>query len=330
MRATTLPALLLSASLAAQTFTAADAVPPNGTFEFSRYFADASLWSGVDTIGPGLIWNMSGLDWEADDPFTLTVMPAADSEFASLAPEATSCLLESMPGDIDLHWFYRNASDILEGIGIVGVIPGIATELETTCPRLLLNYPATLGSLINSGVVGCDFTLGVESVERKVLGTGMLVLPFGVLPNMVLIRTSICEEDVLNPKGNDIVCTHRYEWFAPGNLLRPWLTVFTYNEEWNSAYLEVPSALLGVNEYGSAASIALSPNPAYDRVQITNLHGLPLGEVNVFAADGRVVYSEAKAQSDHLVLHVQHLAPGLYTLRSMGDGRVQALRLVKE
>ncbi|MBK7945746.1 MAG: hypothetical protein IPJ85_10745 [Flavobacteriales bacterium] len=68
MRATTLPALLLSASLAAQTFTAADAVPPNGTFEFSRYFADASLWSGVDTIGPGLIWNMSGLDWEADDP----------------------------------------------------------------------------------------------------------------------------------------------------------------------------------------------------------------------------------------------------------------------
>ncbi|MBK7945748.1 MAG: T9SS type A sorting domain-containing protein [Flavobacteriales bacterium] len=80
----------------------------------------------------------------------------------------------------------------------------------------------------------------------------------------------------------------------------------------------------------AAASIALFSNPAYDQVQITNRQGLPLGEVNVFAADGRVVYSEAKAQSDYLVLDVQHLAPGLYTVRSMADGRVQALRLVKD
>ena len=328
MRALTLPALLLTASLAAQTFTAADAVPPNGTFEFSRFVADASELSGVDTGGARLTWNMSGLTWETDAPFTLTVMPAADSDVASLAPEATICLLESMPGDIDLHWFYRNASDILEGIGIVGVIPGITPELETTCPRLLLNYPATLGSVINSGVIGCDFTIGVESVERKVLATGTLVLPFGTLPNMVLIRTSICEVDPFG-KG-EIICTARYEWFASGNLLRPWLTVFMVNGEWITAYLEVPSAFLSVLEHTIAASLAISPNPSFDLVQINNVNGLPLGEVSMHAADGRVVLSNGPSLADRLQLDVRHLAPGLYTVRSATDGRVQVLRFVKE
>lgn len=331
MRALTLPVLLLSASLAAQTFTAADAVPPNGTFAFSRYVADASEWSGVDTVGTGLTWNMSGLTWEADASFTLTVMPAADSEVASLAPEATTCLLESMPGDIDLHWFYRNASDMLEGIGVVGVIPGIATELESSCPRLLLNYPATLGTVINSGVDGCEFTIGAESVERKVLATGTLVLPFGAIPDLVLIRTTICAVDYINPKGGkEITCVPRYQWYAPGNLLRPWLTIFIYFGEWGTAQLEVPTALLSVNEHDSAVSITLSPNPAFDLVRITNVHGLPLGDVSVFAADGRMVLSEVKAQIDRLQLDVQHLAPGLYTVRSSADGRVQALRFVKE
>lgn len=331
MRAATLPTILLSASLAAQTFTAADAVPPNGTFEFSRYYAEASAWSNVDTIGPGLIWNMTGLDWETDAPFTLTVMDATSSAFGSLAPEATTCMLEQSAGEFDLHRFYRNASDMLEAIGLVADAPGIPPELEDICPRLLLNYPATLGSVIDPGTAGCGSFIGLESVERKVLATGTLVLPFGSIPNMVLMRTSFCAVDVINPKGgNDITCTPQYEWYAPGNLLRPLLTVYTYFGEWNSAYLEVPTALLSVNEHASAITIALSPNPAVEQLQITNVNGLSLGEVSVHAADGRVVFSEAKTQRDRLQLDVQHLAPGLYTVRSMADGRVQALRFVKE
>lgn len=330
MRAITLPILLVSVSLAAQTFTAADAVPPNGTYEFSRFVADASEWSGADTVGTGLTWNMSGMAWEADGSFTLTAMPAADSEFAALAPGATNCLLEIIPGDIELHWFYRNASDVLESIGVVGVIPGIATELESTCPRLLLNYPATLGSVINSGVIGCDFTIGVESAERKVLGTGTLVLPLGSLPNMVLIRTSICEVDVINPKENDIVCTHRYEWFAPGNLLRPMLTVFMINGQWNTAYLEVLTGSTSVNEVlTSDARLSLSPNPASDQLVLMNTDGHPLGELSILSADGRAVHT-AFANTDRMQLDVQGLAPGLYSVLRVADGRRAALRFVKE
>jgi hypothetical protein len=331
MRALTLPTLLLSASLAAQTFTAADAVPPNGTFEFSRFVADASELSGVDTVGTGLTWNMSGLTWEADAPFTLTVMPAADSEVASLAPEATTCLLESMPGDIDLHWFYRNASDMLEGIGVVGVIPGIATELESSCPRLLLNYPATLGSVINSGVSGCDFTIGVESVERKLLGTGTLVLPFGSIPNMALIRTSICAVDDLDPKGGgEIVCTHRYEWYAPGNLLRPVLTVFMQNGEWGTANLEVLTGSTSVNDVlSNDAQLSLSPNPASDQLMIMNTDGHPLGELSILSTDGRTVHT-AFANTDRMQLDVQGLVPGLYSVLRVADGQRAVVRFVKE
>lgn len=330
MRALALPALLLSVSLAAQTFTAADAVPPNGTYEFSRFVADASELSGVDTVGAGLTWNISGLTWEADEPFTLTVMPAANSEVASLAPEATNCLLEIIPGDIELHWFYRNASDVLESIGVVGVIPGIATELESTCPRLLLNYPATLGSVINSGVIGCDFTIGVESAERKVLGTGTLVLPLGSLPNMALIRTSICAVDDINPKENDIVCTHRYEWFAPGNLLRPMLTVFMINGQWNTAYLEVLTGSTSVNEVlSNDARLSLSPNPASDQLMIMNTDGHPLGELSILSTDGRTVQT-AFANTDRMQLDVHDLAPGLYSVVREADGRRTVVRFVKE
>lgn len=331
MRALTLPALLLTASLAAQTFTAADAVPPNGTFEFSRFAADASELSGVDTVGAGLTWNMSGLTWETDVPFTLTVMPAADSEFSALAPEATTCLLESIPGDIDLHWFYRNASDMLEAIGIVGVIPGIATELESTCPRLLLNYPATLGSVVNSGVIGCDFTIGVESVERKVLSTGTLVLPFGSIPNMALIRTSICQLDLIDPKGGEeVVCYHSYEWYAPGNLLRPALSVSILNEEWSTAFLEVPTSSTSVNElHTNTSQLSLSPNPASDQLMIMNTDGHPLGELSILSTDGRTVHT-AFANTDRMQLDVQGLAPGLYSVLRVADGQRAVVRFVKE
>lgn len=331
MRAITLPTLLLSASLAAQTFTAADAVPPNGTYLFSRFYADASEWSGVDTVGAGLTWNISGLTWEADEPFTLTVMPAANSEVASLAPEATTCLLESMPGDIELHLFYRNASDMLEAIGVVGVFPGSTPELEGSCPRLLLNYPAALGTVIDPGLIGCDFTIGVESVERKVLGTGTLVLPFASLPNMALIRTSICAIDNINPKGgDDIVCTHRYEWFASNNLLRPWLSVYMQNGEWNNADLELPSALTSVSElHVNAAHITLSPNPASDQLMIMNTDGHPLGELSILSTDGRTVHT-AFANTDRMQLDVYDLAPGLYSVVRVADGRRAVVRFVKE
>ena len=332
MRALTLPALLLSASLAAQTFTAADAVPPNGTYEFSRFYADASEWSGVDTVGAGLTWNMSGLTWEADAPFTLTVMPAAESEVASLAPEATTCLLESISGDIELHWFYRNASDMLEAIGVVGVIPGFTPELEGSCPRLLLNYPAALGTVIEPGLIGCDFTIGVESVERKVLGTGTLVLPFASLPNMALIRTSICALDNVDPEGGETsVCTHRYEWFAPNNLLRPVLSVYMENEQWLNAGLELPSALTSVGELQvNAAHITLAPNPTSDQLMISTTNGQALGEVRIHAADGRVVRELGGVALDRLTVDVQDLKPGVYTV-SCNTGAVPVvLRFVKE
>ncbi|MCU0318542.1 MAG: T9SS type A sorting domain-containing protein [Flavobacteriales bacterium] len=332
MRALTLPALLLSASLAAQTFTAADAVPPNGTYEFSRFYTDASEWSDVDTVGAGLTWNMSGLTWEYDEPFTLTVMPAAASEFAGLAPDATTCLLEPIPGDIELHYFYRNASDMLEAIGVVGFVPGLTPGLEGTCPRLLLNYPASLGSVIPPGLEGCDFTLGVESVERKVLATGTLVLPFASLPNMALIRTSICVLDIVDPKGDEgVSCSHSYQWFAPNNLLRPVLSVYMENEQWLNADLEVPSALTSVGElHVNAAHITLAPNPTSDLLMLSTTNGQALGEVRIHAADGRVVRELGPVALDRLTVDVQDLKPGVYTVSCNTGALPVVLRFVKE
>jgi hypothetical protein len=331
MRAVTLPLLLLSASLAAQTFTAADAVPPNGTYLFSRFYADASEWSGVDTVGAGLTWNISGLTWEADVPFTLTVMPAADSEFASLAPEATNCLMESMPGDIALHSFYRNAPDMLEALGVVGDIPGFPPELEGVCPRLMLNYPATLGTEIFPTLDGCDFTSDLVSVQRKVLGTGTLVTPFGSLPGMVLIRTSLCEEDPNGKGSGDVIWTARHEWFAPNNLLRPWLIVFMQNGAWNSAYLELPSALTSVSELSTrAANITLAPNPASDELMLSSSIGQALGEVRIHAADGRVVRDLGRVATDRLSVDVQALMPGVYTVSCNTGALPVVLRFVKE
>lgn len=331
MRVYTLPLILLSAPLAAQTFTAADAVPPEGTYLFSRFYADASEWASGDTLGTGLTWNISTLDWESDQGFTLTVMPAAASEFAGLAPDATTCLLEASPGEIDIHWFYRNTADLLEAVGLVGEAPGFPPELEGVCPRLMLNYPATLGTEIFPTLDGCDFTIGVLSVVRKVLGTGTLVTPFGSLPGMALIRTSFCAEDPNGKGSGDILCTDQYEWFAPNNLLRPWLFVQMQNGTWNSAYLELPSALTSVNEHvANATHITLAPNPTHDLLMLATTTGQALGEVRIHAADGRVIRELGRVSMDRATVDVQDLKPGVYTVNCNSCDVPVVLRFVKE
>lgn len=319
-----LAALASSSPLAAQVLDASLVVPPFGAYTFDRAVCNAQ-GAALDTVGTGLTWNVSGLPWSADAPVIYTVMNAAANPFATLAPTANAALIESTPGQGALHWFYRNTLTELESVGVVVDIPGFPATLEPDCPQLLLTYPAPLGTVVQPGLAGCDAL--VDAVERKVLASGTLQTPAGSHPGMVLIRTSICGEDPLGKGGS--ICDHRYAWYPPGNLLKPLLTVFLVDQEWETAILLTPTGFLGVPEAADAMPFTIGPNPATGHLVVQHRAGAPLGEVELRASDGRLLLSE-QLRTDRWVLDVQHLAPGLYSVARTANGQRAMARFVKE
>ncbi|MBL7963505.1 MAG: T9SS type A sorting domain-containing protein [Flavobacteriales bacterium] len=308
----------------AQVLDQSQAVPPYGTYSHDRYVGDA-FGSMLDTVGTGLTWNISAIGWTADAPVTYTVMDAAANPFAALAPTANATLIESTPGQGDLHWFYRNTPTELESVGVVVDIPGFPATLEPDCPGLLLTYPAPLGTLVLPGLAGCN--MDIDAVERKVLASGTLQTPSGTYPDMVLIRTTICG---LDPGGKgETLCDHRYEWYKLDNLLKPLLIVFLVDQEWGTAILLTPTGFLAVEEIAEASSLTIHPNPAIDRLIVEHRSGLLLGEVALYAPDGRLLLSE-QTTADRLVLDVQDLAPGLYSVSRTAKEKRLVVRFVKE
>ncbi|MCW5900716.1 MAG: T9SS type A sorting domain-containing protein [Flavobacteriales bacterium] len=321
---TLLLASVLAHATSAQVLDQSQAVPPYGAYSHDRFVGDA-FGSTLDTVGTGLTWNISAIAWTADDPVTYAVMDAGSSAFAGLAPTASTCLVESTPGQGDLHWFYRNTTTELESVGVVLDFPGFPATLEPDCPGLLLTYPAPLGTTVLPGLAGCG--MDIDAVERKVLASGTLQTPAGSYPGMVLIRTTLCG---LDPFGKgETICDHRYEWYKLGNLLKPLLTIYRLDQDWNMAILLIPTGFTGTQEITLTTSLTVHPNPAADQLIVQHSKSLPLGEVALHALDGRLLLSE-QSNTDRLVLDVQDLAPGLYSVACMLNGKRTMVRFVKE
>lgn len=321
---TTLACLLgLGAITHAQTITQANAVPPFGPLTGDRYYAEDVPWNLLDTVGSGLLWDLSGLNFTPDGPVDLHLVEVASSTYASLVPNA-AIALEEIIGEYTYLRFYNNLPGSLELIA-TGVSDPDNTDIWDACPTLQMTYPGVPGTSISPSIVECGLEL--VDYERRILANGSIATSFGNINNVVLIRTRRCE--TYEDDGQWFTdCYNSYEWFQTGNILVPVISV-DLSEGNAFVVLDVFEGTTGVHEQ-TTSGLSLSPNPAREQVTIQHRHGLPVDRVSVHSADGRLVNVAGTTVGDRLHIDVQSLTPGVYFVQCVSQGRTETLRFVKE
>ena len=313
---------LLCGTSNAQTITQANAVPPFGSLLSNRYIAEDVPWTLLDTIGSGLTWNLSGLDFQSEGLVDIIFSDAASSPYALSVPEA-NILLEEFDGDVTYLSFYNNSAGQLDLVAY-GYDDGDNTEIFDACPTLQMTYPGVLNTTVAPALTDCG--LDLVDYERRILASGSFLTPFGTLPNVVLIRTRSCE--TYEEEGQWFTeCYNSYDWFNEGNILTPIMTV-GLNGATASVVLNLPNGITGIQESGTG-TLELAPNPTKDLITIASNLGQTLGEVRIHAADGRMVREERVA-TDRLTVDAQDLKPGVYTVRCSHGVMPVMMRFVKE
>lgn len=315
--------LLLCGTSSAQTITQANAVPPFGSLLSNRYVAEDVPWSLLDTVGSGLVWDLTSLPFQPSGIAELFLSDVASSSYAFSVPEA-GIVLEEIDGEITYLSFFNNSAEQLDLVAY-GYDNGDVTEIFDACPTLRMTYPGVLNTIVSPVLIGCGLEL--VDFERRILATGSFVTAFGTLPNVVLIRTRRCETyEVDGQWFTD--CYNTYDWFNEGNVLTPVLTA-DLDGSTTIAVLNFPSGTAGMSDALSRA-LVLQPNPATDRIMLQHTHGQPLGALRIHAADGRVVRELGRVATDRASVDVQDLKPGVYTVSCTGGDVPVVLRFVKE
>ncbi len=317
-RSILLPSILAVAltPAAAQTLTQADAVPPPGTYVIDRSVASGDFASGFDTVGIGLHWDVSAIEWFLEASYTMEVTTPASTAYADLFPGANACVIDHEDQSMPRYTFHRNSPDTLQLIGSMVHPDGLPIEIQEECPGLRMRYPATLNSLIGPSTLGC--TMFEEESTRKVLAFGSLTSASGTLPNVVLVRTSICYEDPFAPKGQGMICDDHYNWYAVGNLLVP--VMYMQVASVDHLRLFWPVGATGIDDPLDPHALSIWPNPVHDVLHVSTSVDHPLGAVRIIGADGRIVMELTSTHTALTTVEVQHLPAGVYTLVASEGG----------
>jgi len=307
----------------AQTISSSDIAPANGTYTVTHGFVNASPTS-LDSSGTNAFWSFSGNDLQSEGPLSITVANASASPYFGQAPTANAYALigEAQNGS---HRYWRVTSNVFEDLLEVQV--ALESEIFIPgCPRLFLNLPSSVGSVVQPTLEGC--TPDVLSTQRKVLALGTLQTPFGTYTQVYLIRTSRCGDD---PFAGGTFCRHEYGWFKQGNLLVP-LMFMSYAEAfggWLGGLFYFPPVTTSIGEHGISSVLTLHPNPASEGITLQRADGSPLGMVSIHSADGRTVRTDLLG-TDRKWMDVHDLSPGVYSVTCNGGEIPGVLRFVKE
>lgn len=334
LRTTTLAAFIigLSGTGTAQVITEANVIPPTGTYQMMYTFLGDPT-GPVDTVGTGIIWDITDYNWQEGEPFTYSVGPAAASPYAEYAPGANVHVEDQLMGEPYGQFFYRVDADTLMLLGGLSDLPGWPIVFEPECEGLLMTFPATIGTeMVLDVPTWCVVIYDTDHVARRVMALGELVTPMGTFPDVVLIRTTRCGENWVDPEtGGGYACTKTFAWYQLGNLLYPLMQMFTManGDDLFSATVYMPLGGTGINEV-AASGISLFPNPATDWITLAHDQGGPLGHVAVFAADGRMVQDHGRHATARAVLDLEVLLPGMYQVAIHNNDGRSVHRFVKQ
>jgi hypothetical protein len=325
-------ALTLGSLSSAQTvFTPATAVPAFGTYEFTERYRDTQPASPIDTNATSGVWDFSATTFPGTPGFEVSILPATATEHHSEFPTADICRIDHFQWGA-YYYYFRNGPDSLTYLGEVTILNGDPeVYLQPACRKAPFLYPAQVGDIHTEDVTDCQGPINglPQSWRRRILATGTFISSVIVVENATLVMDHLDSFNHMTTPPTPLRST-RFHWFRPGNALEPVATWFPGEDVVNMLFIKTLIPVVGVEEHDAGSTVALFPNPATDRITLQSRDGNALGDVSIHAADGRMVLSAGTVLSDRPQLEVRNLTPGLYTVRILSDGHVQALRFVKE
>jgi hypothetical protein len=288
--------------------------PENGTYSYNFLGCENVPWTTFDSTGTGLTWDVTGFEWFTVTGFSFTVEDAAESAYIDSVPGANGYIRETQE-EVLIHRYFRVDSDGLRDLG--SIIEGLQMEpaLYAVCPDLLLNLPAEMGDLTVPPLDECGL-FGQEYQELKLLATGQLITPAGVINDVVLFRQSVAMNGEISEKGEQgLVWSHSYQWFATGNLIYPLLTISFNGQSFDWAFISLPGNANGIGESGPEM-LQIYPNPTSDRIVIEQHGGIPLGSARIVSPQGALVRELPRVGTNRLEEEIGDLSPGVYMIQT--------------
>jgi subtilisin family serine protease len=85
---------------------------------------------------------------------------------------------------------------------------------------------------------------------------------------------------------------------------------------------------VGIEEISKSEQIKIFPNPSREKVNLINLHGLPLGKFEIFDLSGRMIYL-ANAQESNIEIDLSQFESGTYTISFLNAGLRSFEKIIK-
>jgi hypothetical protein len=269
------------------------------------------------TNGNGQVWIFSGIDYDNNNPETITYRAPTAQELIDFP--LANIVAES---DTDSPSFLHASADSLSQLG------GYATNgnlLTFGNPRVKAFYPFGSAQLYSDAasytyMSGTNEVVVEQQLQWEIVGSGTLLLPLQTYSNVYKVKTSGQFEFFVNGMPNVTVQATQFEWFVPGiNTALLSLAYDDFNDTTEAKMLAM-QGMAALPEQ-SAASVAVYPNPATDHATIIGI----VDRYEVVDAAGRIVLSGTAAE-----LTLEALAPDQYTLIVYRDGfAADRLKLVK-
>ncbi|MBK9478958.1 MAG: T9SS type A sorting domain-containing protein [Bacteroidetes bacterium] len=284
----------------------------------------------TSTNGDTLIWSIPSLS-----PFKQSYITISDSVFASAVLGDTAkayAWIEPIAGDTTPTNNSSISTNIIRG--------AYDPNDKSVSPQILSpNFTGNLEYIIRFQNTGTDtaFTVTVTDKLSTLLDVYSLQMLNASHPYELSITNGMAKwvfKKILLPDSNtNQLESHGFIKFKiksnPGLLLNDSIPnqakiYFDYNAAVNTNTIVVNVNLVGVKEL-KIEELKIFPNPVQESLRIVNKNAGPLGKVELFDANGKLLETKTISASSY-TWNLQHLPAGTYILKGQGWGK----KVVKE
>ncbi len=299
-------------------------------------------YSGADpktSAGANKTWDFSTLDYSAvlEETDTHYNNPGT-SIYGSHFPEATEYLASTQDdGDLQEN-FYQVTSDCYLTLGY-------GTEdriIKYSDPMNVYSIPFLYNDIQNDTYGYTEVDGSMEYLSNSTTSTvfdgyGTLIMPFGTITDVARLRRKENTLLVINISGLPYY-TYEYNivsyiWIVPGQadaiLAISYIDYIDGPASEANVHVTIPKKTTGIIKNTTATNAFIYPQPASHEATVMSkeLHGDC--QVKVYNLSGDMV-SEINevAESEKLVLDVQHLSAGMYMLEVKNEDRTYRQKLL--
>lgn len=312
----------------AQTLTEASNAPVAG--DVLNYHG--APYAAPTAPGTGQTWDLSSL--QSSQSTTVTYVTPASTGHAATFPNANLAANDGQGG----YQFYVTSAAGFEVAGAYSSNGPVAIPYQN--PERIISYPCSYGTtwtdpFSSNYTSGGVATVRSGSITGHADATGTLIMPYGMVSNVIRIHTNEVYSDV-NEFFTIEYDFNNYYYFTPGVHAPLYVTydmVTTVNGFPQTSQMAswTTDNSTGMSEaLANAIGIDVFPNPASDQMAVIYSSNGSTTTMQVIDATGRTVRSEdlgavaiGIARAD---ISVADLAPGAYLLRIIASNGEQGTK----